>query len=234
MRLRLAVILGIALLSTRVSAETISVDGWLASIPTGTSAAARTLGQELPVGSVLSTDTFTYSGINGPGLVTPLVGPEMLLVKSNEEGTFVIGQSAWDITASQVFTLAEGEALLGSAFFYNGDPTGQDSVWLRVFDANNLMIATLFAGETGSGAVPTRTINYRTATPWFDWSWIAPTDGVYTLMVGVTTRPDNTFASVIGVDNVRQTPEPAGLALCAAMIVAFSLWRVIGIHTPRG
>jgi hypothetical protein len=134
--------------------------------------------------------------------------------------------ATFDIVLSQTFDLTAGAVMSGSSLFYNGDAGAQDSAWVRIADASGAIVAQPWFQSSGVlGVTPFVTTHYQTYSDWLDWSWIVPTTGTYTLMLGATSLGDDELAS-IGYHDAIHVPEPATLGLLAiACAIAWSMQR---------
>ena len=197
--------------------ETGDFTGWTVTIPTGVS---QYIGPT-PAGSA-----GVYSSW-GPytGMATALTahdGNYFAAIGSDDYGFFTAPQS-YDINARMTFSLHAGDVVSGWAAFYNGDYEAQDMAHVGIFDSGNNQLSTPWLWVSGGDT-------YRTLTPWQAWQWQAPTDGNFTIELGVTTFGDNTFASYglfdsVGVSSVVPVPEPTELAMVAmglCCLVAFN------------
>ena len=153
-------------------------------------------------------------------------GSHFLALGTLERGYFT-GGAAYDISASQTFTLHQDDTVTGAVFFFNGDYEVQDSAWVKILDASgNNLIATPWLKSSGNpnpndpSATP-----YQDASPWTSWQWTAPATGEYTLSLGVSTFGDNRFATYGFFDGIgvmaTTVPEPSSAALLVGFLSGF-------------
>ncbi len=133
-----------------------------------------------------------------------------------------VGNGNYNITLKQTLALGAGDTVSGWSFFYNGDYEPQDCAWVRIFAPSGQEVANpwhewsggLIAGESSSTP-------HRSATPWTQWQWETPADGLYTVTLGMSTRGDDNCASYGFFDDIcvqascPVVPEPSTLALWA-------------------
>ena len=184
--------------------------GWDVAIPYGESEFYGTR----PAGSAVVSDTISYGHASTDGLFNAALG-------TGDE--YFVDNQTWLITVSQNVYLTAGDILSGDAFFYNGDYEPQDSGWVKIFDAAGDEMATPWQEYSG-GLDPgdPNTADYLTASAWNHWQWLNGADGLYKLVLGVTTRGDNAFDSYAHFDNigVRSVPEPTVFSLMAFVVLA--------------
>ncbi len=156
----------------------------------------------------------------------PQAGYRFAALNTRHDADFA-GDNTYNLSLSQNVQLNQGEALSGWSFFYNGDLQPQDSAWVRIFDQSGNQMATPWL--EGFGAA--HAVAPLTATDWTLWEWQAPSDGLYTVRLGMTTSDNNNGASYGFFDGIRvQTanpvPEPSAVAVGALGVLLFVLLRV--------
>jgi hypothetical protein len=157
------------------------------------------------------------------------------MLGSLADGRFT-GNRTYNITLSRSIHLLAGETISGSAHFYNGDNIAQDSAWVKILNEDGVVIAQPWLEI--SGITHTSTLNatsYRAASPWTSWSWQAPTESDFSLILGVTTGGDNTMPSYGFFDDIcvkastiaiSPVPEPSSLSLIALGTAGLAALRI--------
>ena len=166
---------------------------------------------------------------NMPADRQPEEGNYFLTVGTLDFGFFT-GDTAYDISVNQTFSLNQGESLTGAVFYFNGDYEPQDSVWVKVFDGsgNNLLATPWQEFSGGLNPNDPNSVPYLSASPWTSWQWTAPATGDYTLKLGVSTFGDNNLATFGFFDAIGVTsavPEPSSTALLAGLLAGFAIMR---------
>lgn len=199
------------------SFESAVFDGWRQELGRGYSSSQR---RYLSAGAATIVPTWQSSFGGGP-LQAAIAGSKFAMLSTLANGNFM-GNRAYNISLSQKVSLHAGESVSGWAAFFNGDFEAQDSAWVKILDFEGNLAATPW--QQNSGCVPElhfNTSSYHGVTPWTQWSWQAPTSGVYTLSLGMTTTDDNNYASYGFFDDILVTPatlpvpEPTSLSLVA-------------------
>ncbi len=206
--------------TTNAGFESGSFNGWRLNIPRGTS---ETSPQSRPAG----TGQVISSWVQPTGmsqLRSAIEGNYFAALGSLADGRFT-GNRTYNITLSRTIHLLAGETISGSAFFYNGDTIAQDSAWVKILDEEGRAIAQPWFEISGSlHSLATNSTSYRTASPWTSWSWQAPTESDFSLVLGMTTGGDNNMPSYGFFDDIRvkvatstinPVPEPSSLSLLA-------------------
>jgi len=157
----------------------------------------------------------------------PQAGNGFAALRTRANGNFS-GESSYSFSLSQNVELDQGSQLSGWAFFYNGDLVPQDLAWVRIFDEGGNLISTPWL--EGYDEVNHTSMTPFTATEWTFWQWEAPTSGLYTLRLGMSTSGNNNGASFGFFDNLNITPpnsvpEPGSLALVAIGGILLALRR---------
>lgn len=157
---------------------------------------------------------------------SPAGGEYMACIGSGDE--YFLGNDTYEITASQTLALAAHDTISGEAFFYNGDYYPQDFGFVKILDNFGAEMAILWMEYSG-GADPTDPNNadYLSATDWAYWEWQAPTDGLFEIVLGVSTFGDNAFDSYAYFDNisVASVPEPALYSLMGLSFLGLWIFR---------
>ena len=156
------------------------------------------------------------------------------MLGSLADGQFT-GNRAYNITLSRTIHLQAGETISGSAFFYNGDSIAQDSAWVRILDENGCVIAQPWFEISGNSQPSnTNSPGYLTSSDWTPWSWEAPTESDFSLILGVTTGGDNNMPSYGFFDDIclkaaastmSPVPEPSALSLMGLGAAGLALLR---------
>lgn len=192
------------------SFESGTLDGWDVTIPYGES---ELRGGTRPAGTVhiVNGSHYDNQAIDGVNMVQIGTGNEYFYT-SNQE---------YLITVSQNVYFNANDILSGSAFFYNGDYTDQDSGWVKIFDEYGVEVATPwieYSGELPDGGQST---DFMTATEWQSWDWCADVAGNYQIVLGVTTMGDVAFSSYAFFDNIQIQPIPEPSTLTMIGIFSF-------------
>jgi hypothetical protein len=199
------------------SFDTGDFSGWTVSIPTNFSS----LGPLVAAGSAVVVSSWQGYGMTSP--ILPANGNYLAAVGSAANAWYPSDQ-IYNISLSQSISLNLGDTLSGLSSFYNGDWLSQDSASVRIYDSQGNLISTPWYELSGEAPLGTPTVPYDTASPWTSWSWQAPADGTYTLVLEVTTGGDDNYASYglfddIGVNaspnDLTSVPEPSTTALFA-------------------
>lgn len=154
-------------------------------------------------------------------------GSRFAVLGTLANGNF-IGNRTYNISLNQDLSLAAGDTISGWSFFFNGDYQAQDTAWVKVLDCDGQLIATPWLENSGCdlNASP-----YQAATPWSQWFWQVPEDGIYTVSLGVTTRDDDNYASYGFFDDILTipanvpVPEPSALSMVALGITLLAVSR---------
>ena len=151
-------------------------------------------------------------------------GNSFAALGSLADGRFT-GNRTYNITLSRSIHLLAGESISGSAFFYNGDVIAQDSAWVKILNEDGVAIAQPWFEISGSShSSAFNSTGYRTSSPWTSWSWEAPAESDFSLILGVTTSGDNNMPSYGFFDDIcvkastiaiSPVPEPSSLSLIA-------------------
>jgi hypothetical protein len=151
---------------------------------------------------------------------------------SLEDGHFV-GNRSDDITLKQTVALAAGATISGWSFFYNGDYNSQDCAWVKIFDASGQEVANPWCERSGGPREGDHcSTPYLSATPWTQWQWETPADGLYTVTLGMSARGDDNCVSYGFFDDIcvqaasPPVPEPTGLTLCAIGALLMAVRRL--------
>lgn len=157
----------------------------------------------------------------------PQDGTGFAALRTRANGGFP-GSGTYSFSIYQNLQLGAGDILSGWACFYNGDLTPQDSAWVRIYDEAGTQVSLPWM--QGFDAPNHFEINPLTTTDWTRWEWEAPSAGLYTLSLGMTTLGDNNGASYGLFDNVAITPssvvpEPGVLALAATGVLLLTFRR---------
>ena len=193
---------------------------WRLNIPRGTS---ETSVRSRPAG----TAQVVSSWIQQPGisqLQAALEGNYFAALGSLADGRFT-GNRTYNITLSRTIHLLAGESISGSAFFYSSDVAAQDSAWVKILDEEGSTITQPWSEASGSSrSLTSINTSYLTTSPWASWSWQAPTESDFSLVLGVTTSGDNNMTSYGFFDDISvistmsaisPVPEPSSLSLIA-------------------
>lgn len=150
------------------------------------------------------------------------------------------GERTFNVTLSQKLSLAEHDTVSGWAAFFNGDSDPQDSAWVKILDAAGNVVANPWREYSGRlNGCDLNSAPYLGVTPWTQWQWQAPADGLYTVSLGVTTSGNNNFASYGFFDDIcaqassPAVPEPSALALGATGTLLLAGRRLRGQYPPR-
>ena len=189
---------------------------WRLNIPRGNSEMSS---RSQPAGTAQTVSSW----IQQPGLSqlrAAVEGNTFAALGTLADGRFT-GNRTYNITLSRTIHLRAGETISGSAFFYNGDTIAQDSAWVKILDEEGCAIAQPWFEV--SGRSPTST-NYHAPSPWTSWSWQAPTESTFSLILGMTTGGDNNMPSYgffddicvkAATSSISPVPEPSSLSLLA-------------------
>lgn len=141
-----------------------------------------------------------------------------------EGNSFALLESAaMDVLTSvwQHYYLDAGQSLGGWAFFDTTDYLPyNDYAKVEIYGSSGLVATPFFTnvgsvGDYGDG-------------PWTYWSFMAPSDGFYTVVMGVANSGDGSVVSYGGFDNVvgvEQIPEPGTLTLFGLGLAGLGLAR---------
>jgi|SRR5271157_166187 len=139
---------------------------------------------------------------------------------------------------SQEIYLRKGDYLSGSAAFDNHNwYYGGDEAWVGIYEDGTEIATPWYAYSSslsmgqghlgyvsGYGNLPTA---WNTASPWVNWGWTAPEDGVYTLELAqqsVVPGGADSFASTVLFDNI-SVPEPS-----TVLLLGFGIIGVAGLR----
>ena len=154
----------------------------------------------------------TLSGWNGNGaMVTSDLG-----VYTAHEGVLFGAVTAgidMDVfsTLSRSFNLKAGGTISGYAGFQANDYIPyNDSAYVKVNDTNLLYWDVAGVGDYG-------------ASGWTFFNFVAPTDGIYTLELGVANHVDNGLDSQAVIDGVQATGMVPEAATWGMMVLGFGL-----------
>jgi len=147
-----------------------------------------------------------WTGNGGIAFVTPALGTytaqEGVIFGAVQAGQ---GEGAYT-TLSRSFALKAGGTISGYAGFLANDYIPyNDSAYLKVNGVNLLYWDVAAVGDYGSSG-------------WTSFNFVAPTDGIYTLQLGVANHGDNGLDSQAVIDGVRATgmvPEAATWGIMA-------------------
>jgi hypothetical protein len=185
-----------------------------------------------------ATEPFTRSAGNArtmsswgtaQGWTTPLQAPEgarFLAMNTRAQANF-LGDDSYDTILSQSFSLNQGEALSGWAFFVSGDSDPLDSAWVRILDSEGNLVAAPWLQVSGPTVA---TLAVAPQIPdWTQWQWAAPDTGHYTVQLGMSTSGANNNASYAFYDGLKiqaaVVPEPASMALALVGGLALIVFR---------
>ena len=150
-----------------------------------------------------------WSSNGGTAFVTPALGGY-----TAQEGVIfgaVQGGLGTDIytTLSRSFNLKAGGTISGYAGFLGNDYLPyNDSAYLKVNDTGLLYWDIATVGDYGSSG-------------WAFFNFVAPTDGIYTLQLGVANHGDNGLDSQAVIDAVQATGTVPEAASWAMMVLGF-------------
>lgn len=196
------------------SFESSNFEGWRLEMARGTSYNQRSR----PAGTATTTSEWG-SDYNLSPLRAAVAGSKFAILGTLANGNFS-GNRTYHISLNQQLSLTSGESVMGWSSFFNGDFEAQDSAWVKISDAAGNLVATPW--QENSGCVPGLHFNavpFHETTPWTQWIWQAPTDGFYTLSLGVTTHGDDNYASygffddILVVPTTLPVPEPSTAAI---------------------
>lgn len=202
--------------------ETGDLSGWIATNPTGIPDPSWWLPGTPPLPSgiikVVSTaedpqylsrfPTSANAGASGSYYVEVGSGNAFLVPS---------GLYHYDINVRQTIAFHAGDMLSGCSAFFNGDVVQQDTAYVQVLDSNGLVVSTLWSMVSGGPRWLTM------FGPWTSWSWEAPADGQYTLVLGATTLGDDQMASTGMHDNIRVPENFSTLILLSIGILTLPL-----------
>jgi len=154
----------------------------------------------------------TLAGWNGNGA---MVTPELGAYTAHEGVLFgaVTAGLGMDVfsTLSRSFNLKAGGTISGYAGFQANDYVPyNDSAYLKVNDTNLLSWDVAGVGNYG-------------ASGWTFFNFVAPTDGTYTLELGVANHGDNGLDSQAVIDGVQATGMVPETATWGMMVLGFGL-----------
>lgn len=156
----------------------------------------------------------------------PAGGDFMARIGSGDE--YFLGTDTYEITASQTLALSAHDTISGEAFFFNGDYLPQDFGFVKILDNLGAEMAVLWMEYSG-GSDPSDPNNadYLSATDWAYWEWQAPTDGLFEIVLGVSTFGDNAFSSYAYFDHitVASVPEPTLFSLTGLSFLGLLMLR---------
>jgi len=145
-------------------------------------------------------------------------GSHFAVIGSRADANFV-GDQLYNISLNQQFSLNAAETVSGWAAFFAGAAESHDYAWVRVLDGVGQLVATPWqksSSNTGNSSP------HSPPPAWTQWSWEAPTSGIYTLSLGLTTRDDNQspsygfFDDIFTIPPALPVPEPTVLTLVVA------------------
>ena len=114
-------------------------------------------------------------------------------------------------TLSRSFSLKAGGTISGYAGFLANDYLPyNDSAYLKVNDTNLLYWDVAAVGNYGQSG-------------WAFFNFVAPTDGIYTLQLGVANHGDNGLDSQAVIDAIQATGTVPEAASWAMMVLGFGL-----------
>jgi hypothetical protein len=123
------------------------------------------------------------------------------------------------VTMSQQVQLGRGQILSGSISAFTDEYiANHDSAFVRIVDQYGSTIATPYLAFSDTD------IPYQTSMQWTHWNWEVPTDGTYTIELGVTGG-DAQYATTLFFDglNVSAVPEPSTLLAGGLLTIPFGL-----------
>jgi hypothetical protein len=173
--------------------------GWSFQADEGTRAASPVA---RPAGAGRTISTWGEDFGFNPGR-TAATGHRFLALNTRAHASF-LGNDTYDITASQTFTLNQGQILSGWSFFFSKDPEPLDSAWVRVLGMDRNLVGAVWSASSGEIS-PTL---IQGAPAWTQWQWTAPATGEYTLQLGMTTSGANNGISYGCFDGVAITTQP--------------------------
>jgi len=150
-----------------------------------------------------------WVGNGGTAFVTPALGAytaqDGVIFGAVQAGQ---GEDAFT-TLSRSFTLKAGGTISGYAGFLANDYIPfNDSAYVKVNDVNLLYWDVAAVGDFGSSG-------------WTSFNFVAPTDGLYTLQLGVANHGDNELDSQAVIDAVRVTGMVPEAATWSMMVLGF-------------
>jgi hypothetical protein len=124
-------------------------------------------------------------------------------------------------TLSQSFFLGGGQSVTGQAQFETQDfvPFWYDHASVRVTGSGE-DTEIWYANVTLAYQLDPNH-SYYAITPWLDWAWTAPSDGIYTLILDEGN--DDQLYSKGYFDNIAIVPEPSSFGLCSLAVV-LGMW----------
>ena len=161
--------------------------------------------------SYVTPNLYTYSSVEGSALAA-LISP----TRNPATGTLPFWPPT--ITLSQTFSLDAGATLSGySAFFTSVSSTQwNDSAWVWVSGPN--VADTLWSIDVSS------VWGTGKQSPWTYWSWVAPTDGQYTLTLNIRSGDVSDYHSFALFDGITTTsvstvPDPGTFWLLSSGLI---------------
>jgi len=150
-----------------------------------------------------------WSGNGGTAFVTPVLGgytaQDGVIFGAVQAG---LGMDIFT-TLSRSFSLKAGGTISGYAGFLANDYIPyNDSAYLKVNDTNLLYWDVAAVGNYGQSG-------------WAFFNFVAPTDGIYTLQLGVANHGDNGLDSQAVIDAVQATGMVPEAASWAMMVIGF-------------
>jgi hypothetical protein len=201
------------------SFETGDLTGWTVTMPGNTGM----LGSP-PVGQVFTTGEALLGNAYGE-VVGPADGEHFLAI---EDSYFPLNDRTLYsqlITVEQTVALTGGATISGWAGFLNGDPFTFDQAFVNILSGSST-IATPWTAHSGGWS--SGDLSSRPLVSWAPWSWVAPSDGIYTLQFAINVSDDYASFGLFDGTTVA-TPEPSTLAMltCAAFGLALRRSRTI-------
>jgi hypothetical protein len=198
------------------SFESGDLTGWSLNIPLGPTADGLSLA---PMGTGGVVQNLSETPYARGAFATASDGSYLAQLGTGQNAQDTEGTGIAELTLSQTISLDSGDTLSGLATFWSGD-WGQDAAFVKIFDAAGALVAMPWS-------IAASWELYRKTTFWTPWDWIAPTAGVYTLALGVSTQGDNRLSTKAGFDGIKVTsvPEPSTLLLMAVAGVIFPVNR---------
>ena len=152
-----------------------------------------------------------WTGNGGTAFVTPILGgytaKDGVIFGAVQAG---LGMDLFT-TLSRSFNLKAGGTISGYAGFLSNDYLPyNDSAYVKVNDATLLSWDVAGVGDYGSSG-------------WTFFNFVAPTDGIYTLQLGVANHGDNGLDSQAVIDAIQATGTVPEAATWAMMVLGFGL-----------